>query len=236
MANLTFESAVDTIVSMKGEIIQALGETFIMVGLSTTFAVIFGTILGVLLFVTSSHQLHYNKQLNLFLDNIVNLIRAYPFVTLMIAMIPITRAIIGTTIGPIAASFVLSVSGLFYFARLVEQNLREVPKGVIEAASAMGASPMSIICKVLLNEARAGMVSSITVLAIGLLSYSAAAGMIGGGGLGDPCHPLRLLPLSNGSHHLHRRHPGFTRYPDSRYRQQIGTQTGQALSKPIKTV
>ena len=184
MADLTFESAVETIVSMKGEIIQALGETFIMVGLSTTFAVIFGTILGVLLFVTSSHQLHYNKQLNLFLDNLVNLMRAFPFVILMIAMIPVTRAIIGTTIGPVAASLVLSVSGLFYFARLVEQNLREVPRGVIEAASAMGASPMSIICKVLLNEARAGMVSSITVLAIGLLSYSAAAGMIGGG-LGD---------------------------------------------------
>lgn len=152
MADLTFESAVETIVSMKGEIIQALGETFIMVGLSTTFAVIFGTILGVLLFVTSSHQLHYNKQLNLFLDNLVNLMRAFPFVILMIAMIPVTRAIIGTTIGPVAASLVLSVSGLFYFARLVEQNLREVPRGVIEAASAMGASPMSIICKVLLNE------------------------------------------------------------------------------------
>lgn len=78
--------------------------------------------------------------------------RAFPFVILMIAMIPVTRAIIGTTIGPVAASLVLSVSGLFYFARLVEQNLREVPRGVIEAASAMGASPMSIICKVLLNE------------------------------------------------------------------------------------
>lgn len=140
MADLTFESAVETIVSMKGEIIQALGETFIMVGLSTTFAVIFGTILGVLLFVTSSHQLHYNKQLNLFLDNLVNLMRAFPFVILMIAMIPVTRAIIGTTIGPVAASLVLSVSGLFYFARLVEQNLREVPRGVIEAASAMGAA------------------------------------------------------------------------------------------------
>ena len=222
MTDLTFESAVETIVSMKGEIIQALGETFIMVGLSTTFAVIFGTILGVLLFVTSSHQLHYNKQLNLFLDNLVNLMRAFPFVILMIAMIPITRAIIGTTIGPVAASLVLSVSGLFYFARLVEQNLREVPRGVIEAASAMGASPMSIICKVLLNEARAGMVSSITVLAIvqrgGRYDWRRR--------LGRPCHPLRLLPLSNGSHHLHRRHPGFTRYPDSRYRQQIGTQTG----------
>ena len=119
------------------------------------------------------------------MNNIVNLVRAFPFVILMIAMIPITRAIIGTSIGPIAASLVLSISGLFYFARLVEQNLREVPRGVIEAASAMGASPMSIIYKVLLNEARAGMVSSITVLSISLLSYSAAAGMIGGGGLGD---------------------------------------------------
>jgi D-methionine transport system permease protein len=85
----------------------------------------------------------------------------------------------------VAASLVLSVSGLFYFARLVEQNLREVPRGVIEAAISMGAAPMTIIRKVLLNEARAGMVSSITVLTIGLLSYSAAAGMIGGGGLGD---------------------------------------------------
>ena len=93
MADLTFESAVETIISMKGEIIQALGETFIMVGLSTTFAVIFGTILGVLLFVTSSHQLHYNKQLNLFLDNLVNLMRAFPFVILMIAMIPVIRSI-----------------------------------------------------------------------------------------------------------------------------------------------
>lgn len=185
MADLTFAQAFDTISGMRGEIIQALGETFLMVGLSTLFAVVFGTLLGVLLFVTSSHQLHYNKPLNFILDNLVNLMRAFPFVILMIALIPVTRAIVGSTIGPIAASLVLSVSGLFYFARLVEQNLREVPRGVIEAATSMGANPLTIIRKVLLNEARAGMVSSITVLAIGLLSYSAAAGMIGGGGLGD---------------------------------------------------
>ena len=183
MADLTFEQAVSTIVGMKDEIVRALGETFVMVGLSTTIAVIFGTLLGVWLFVTSNRQLHYNKPVNFLLDNLVNLMRAFPFVILMIAMIPATRAIVGSTIGPIAASLVLSVSGLFYFARLVEQNLREVPKGVIETA--MGASPLAIVRKVLLNEARAGMVSSITVLAIGLLSYSAAAGMIGGGGLGD---------------------------------------------------
>lgn len=184
MADLTFQQAVSNIIGMKGEIVRALGETFVMVGLSTTFAVVFGTLLGVLLFVTSSRQLHYNKPVNFLLDNLVNLMRAFPFVILMIAMIPATRAIVGSTIGPVAASLVLSVSGLFYFARLVEQNLREVPKGVIEAAAAMGAPPIAIVRKVLLNEARAGMVSSITVLAIGLLSYSAAAGMIGGG-LGD---------------------------------------------------
>ncbi|PSJ80869.1 methionine ABC transporter permease [Neisseria iguanae] len=185
MADLTFSKALATISGMKGEIYQALGETFIMVGLSTLFAVVFGTLLGVLLFVTANRQLHYNKPLNFVLDNLVNLMRAFPFVILMIALIPATRAIIGSTIGPYAASLVLSVSGLFYFARLVEQNLREVPRGVIEASISMGATPLTIIRKVLLNEARAGMVSSITVLSIGLLSYSAAAGMIGGGGLGD---------------------------------------------------
>lgn len=178
-------SAIETIVAMRGEIVQALWETFIMVGLSTTFATLFGTLLGVLLFVTANRQLHYNRPVNLVLDSLVNLMRAFPFVILMIAMIPATRAIVGSTIGPVAASLVLSVSGLFYFARLVEQNLREVPRGMIEAAASMGATPMVIVRKVLLNEARAGMVSSITVLAIGLLSYSAAAGMIGGGGLGD---------------------------------------------------
>ncbi len=185
MAGLTLSQALNTIGAMRDEIVQALWETFIMVGLSTAFATLFGTLLGILLFVTSSRQLYYNRPLNLVLDNVVNLMRAFPFVILMIAMIPATRAIVGSTIGPVAASLVLSVSGLFYFARLVEQNLREVPRGVIEAAISMGATPMSIIRKVLLNEARAGMVYSITVLAIGLLSYSAAAGMIGGGGLGD---------------------------------------------------
>lgn len=103
----------------------------------------------------------------------------------MVAMGPLTLLIIGKSIGPVAASLILSVSGMFYFARLVEQNLREVPRGIIEAATSMGASPMRIIGKVLLSEARSGMVLSITVLTIGLLSYSAAAGMIGGGGLGD---------------------------------------------------
>lgn len=185
MADITFDQAVQNIMGMKSEIIKALWETFLMVGISTTVATILGTILGVTLFVTGSRQLHRNVPINSILNTIVNLMRAFPFVILMIAMIPATRAIVGSTIGPIAASMVLSVSGTFYFARLMEQNLREVSKGVIEAAISMGATPFSIIRKVLLSEARAGIVSSITVLSISLLSYSAAAGMIGGGGLGD---------------------------------------------------
>ena len=111
--------------------------------------------------------------------------RAFPFVILMIVIIPVTRLIVGTTIGPIAASLALSVAGIFYFARLVEQNLRDVPKGIIEAALSMGASTGTIIRNVLLVESRSSLILSITTLMISLLSYSAAAGMIGGGGLGD---------------------------------------------------
>ena len=185
MAETTFTQAVANIVAMKSEILLSLWQTLIMVGLSTLFASLFGTILGICLYVSANPQLMPNRLVNAIAENTVNILRAFPFVILMIALIPLTRFIVGTTIGPVAASLILTVSGTFYFARLVEQNLREVPRGIIEAATAMGAKPGTIIIKVLLNEARAGMVSSITVLAIGLLSYSAAAGMIGGGGLGD---------------------------------------------------
>ncbi|WP_037585387.1 methionine ABC transporter permease [Stenoxybacter acetivorans] len=185
MAAANFSQAVNNLISMKSEIVQALWETFVMVGLSTLLATIFGTVLGVYMYVTASKQLYRNQRFNSIAEGVVNLIRAFPFVILMIAMIPFTRMVIGIAIGPIAASLVLSVSGVFFFARLVEQNLREVPRGIIEAAISMGASPFTVIIRVLLNEARSGMVSSITVLSISLLSYSAAAGMIGGGGLGD---------------------------------------------------
>ena len=101
------------------------------------------------------------------------------------ALVPLTRAILGTTIGPIAATIPLSVAAIPYFARLVEQALREVPKGVIEAAEAMGATPLQIVRKVLLVEARSGLVLSPTVLTVSFISYSAMAGVVGGGGIGD---------------------------------------------------
>ena len=185
MGELTWAKAIDNLWSMQSEILKATWETLVMLGISVPVSVFFGTLLGIGLFATGNHMLFFSPTLNKILDKVINLIRAFPFVILMVAMGPLTLLIIGKSIGPVAASLILSVSGMFYFARLVEQNLREVPRGIIEAATSMGASPMRIIGKVLLSEARSGMVLSITVLTIGLLSYSAAAGMIGGGGLGD---------------------------------------------------
>ena len=185
MGELTWAKAIDNLWSIQSEILKATWETLVMLGISVPVSVFFGTLLGIGMFATGNHMLFFSPTLNKILDNVINLIRAFPFVILMVAMGPLTLLIIGKSIGPVAASLILSVSGMFYFARLVEQNLREVPRGIIEAATSMGASPMRIIGKVLLSEARSGMVLSITVLTIGLLSYSAAAGMIGGGGLGD---------------------------------------------------
>lgn len=182
--SLALSESITKLLTMKKEIWQALIDTFIMLGISTTVAIVIGGIFGIFLFLTSDRQFLQNKPLYALLGGITNFIRAFPFVILMIAMSPFTKTIIGTGIGPIAASLVLAIAGSFYFARLVEQNLREVPRGIIEATESMGAPPMTII-KVLVNEARSGLVLSVTILCISLLSFSAAAGMIGGGGLGD---------------------------------------------------
>lgn len=180
----TLSQRIDSLYSMQAEILLSIKETFIMMGLSTAFAVIFGGILGVLLFVFGTRELYPNKAFYAVIGNITNFMRAFPFVILMIAMAGITKKIVGTSIGPVAASIVLAVAGMFYFARLVEQNLKDIPKGIIEAVDSMGATPLTVV-GVLLNESRSGLILSMTTLCISLLSYSAAAGMIGGGGLGD---------------------------------------------------
>lgn len=182
--SLTFSVATDSLLKIQDEILKSLAETLIMMGISTTAAVLIGGVFGVFLFLSSDKQLFNNKKLYALLGGLTNFMRAFPFIILMIAMGGITKFIIGTKIGPVAASLVLAVAGSFYFARLVEQNLKDVPRGIIEAAESMGASPVTII-KVLLGEARSALVLSVTILCISLLSYSAAAGMIGGGGLGD---------------------------------------------------
>lgn len=176
---------VDNLLSLTPEFLLAIVQTFTMVGIAVGAALLLGTPLGVFLFLTSREQILERKTLHNVINYVVNTVRSLPFVILLVAIIPITRLIVGTTIGPIAASVPLSIAAIPFFARLVEQALREIPKGVIEAAVAMGASPVQITWKVLLNEARASIVSALTVTSISFLSYSAMAGTVGGGGIGD---------------------------------------------------
>lgn len=183
LANLTLYW--QQILSAQDSIINACKETLIMVSIATIVAIVFGTIIGITLNLTSPKQLWENKWINKPLATVVDFLRAFPFIILMVVVAPLSVILIDTRIGAEAAAIALSVAAIPYFARLVEQNLREIPKGIIEAAQAMGASNTTIILKVLLTEARAGLLSSTTILIISILSYSAAAGMIGGGGLGD---------------------------------------------------
>lgn len=173
------------IVNAQDLILIACQETVVMVSIATPVAIIFGALIGITLHLSSPKQLWENKWINKPLGTTVDFLRAFPFIILMVVVAPLSKILINTRIGAEAAAIALSIAAIPYFARFIEQNLREVPKGVVEAAQAMGASNTTIIFKVLLTEARAGLVSSITILIISILSYSAAAGMIGGGGIGD---------------------------------------------------
>lgn len=172
-------------IALLPELTVALGQTLTMLGIGLTAAVVLGGPLGILLFLVADGQSLQNRPAALVLGWCVNTVRSFPFIILLVALVPFTRVIAGTSIGPLAAAVPLSLAAIPYFARLVEQNLRDVPRGVIEAAHAMGASELQIVLHVLLREARAGLVLALTVLAISFLSYSAVAGVVGGGGIGD---------------------------------------------------
>ncbi len=167
------------------EIVQALGQTFYMLVITIPLAVLFGTPLGTLLFLTRPGSLVKAPRFYVFLNGAVNLVRSFPFLILMIAMIPVTRLIVGSALGTTAATVPMIVNSIPYFARFVEQTLLDVNRGVIEAAESMGASRLQIIWKVLYSEARSGLANSITILTVSFLSYSTVAGLIGGGGIGD---------------------------------------------------
>ncbi|WP_198769480.1 methionine ABC transporter permease [Fictibacillus halophilus] len=156
-----------------------------MVAISLGVSLIVGLPLGIILFVTDKGLLFENVWIKQIAGILVNLVRSVPFIILLVALLPLTQLITGTTIGPTAASVSLSVAAIPFFARLVETSLREIDKGVIEAAVAVGATPWMIIREVLLPEAKPGIVQAITVTAISLLGYSAMAGIVGGGGIGD---------------------------------------------------
>ncbi|KIA79192.1 methionine ABC transporter ATP-binding protein [Chromobacterium piscinae] len=185
MDAVTLNEALLNLQSMAPEIWQACKETGVMLGIGLVAAIVFGGPLGVILYLSQPGQLFANRAVNGVLSWLVNLVRSFPFIILMVVLIPLTRALVGSTIGPVAASVPLAFAAIPYFARLVEQTLREIPRGVVEAAEAMGASPLQIIFKVLVNEARSGLISSLTILTISFLSYTAVAGVVGGGGIGD---------------------------------------------------
>lgn len=166
-------------------LLEALWETLVMVGASTGLAALFGIPLGVILLVTAKGHILPRPLFNRAVGAIVNATRSTPFIILMVAIIPLTRLIVGTSIGTAAATVPLVIAATPFVARLVEASLREVDPGLIEAAQAMGASPLQIIAKVLIPEALPGIVAGLTITTVSLIGYSAMAGAVGGGGLGD---------------------------------------------------
>jgi len=174
----------DALIDLLPDLAVALGQTLAMLGIGVAAAVLFGGPLGILLFLVGDGQSLRNRPLALLLGWTVNTIRSFPFIVLLVALLPLTRLIAGSSIGPLAASVPLSIAAVPYFARLVEQTLRDVPRGTIEAAQAMGASDLQIVTRVLLVEARSGLVLALTVVAISFLSCAAVAGAVGGGGIG----------------------------------------------------
>lgn len=167
------------------ELGTAIGQTLLMLGIGLSAALLLGGPLGVLLFLLGPGQSLAHGPSFQVLNWLVNTVRSFPFIILLVALVPLTRVVAGSSIGPVAAAVPLSFAAIPYFARLVEQSLREVPRGVLEAAHAMGASEWQVVWRVLLVEARSGLVLALTVLAISFLSYSAVAGVVGGGGIGD---------------------------------------------------
>lgn len=174
---------------MSAELWKLLGESFwetiYMVVVSGTVSALLGIPLGVLLYVTRESQILARPTLHKILGIVVNATRSIPFIILMVAVIPFTRLIIGTSIGTTAAIVPLSLAGIPFVARIAEGALDEVSTGLIEAAQSMGATPMQIITKVMLPEALPGLIHGMTLTLVTMVSYSAMAGAIGGGGLGD---------------------------------------------------
>ncbi|MBB6478309.1 D-methionine transport system permease protein [Negativicoccus succinicivorans] len=164
---------------------QSLGETMYMVAVSSFLSAFFGIPLGVLLLVTDKGHILENAAINKPLGAVVNMLRSIPFIILMVAIIPLTRMIAGSSIGTTAACVPLTLAAIPFAGRLVETALKEVPFGLVEAAQSMGASPFQIIYKVLVPEALPTIIDSMTNVIVNLISYSAMAGAIGGGGLGD---------------------------------------------------
>lgn len=167
------------------EFVTATWQTVYMVFVSGLVATLFGLPLGIILLVTRPHGLLENPWINNILGGIVNAGRSIPFIILLVAIIPFTRLLVGTSIGTTAAIVPLTVGAIPFLARIIENAMSEVSTGLVEAGLAMGATPWQVIKKILIPESLPGLINGITVVLISLIGYSAMAGVVGGGGLGD---------------------------------------------------
>lgn len=178
--------------------LKALGETLQMLGVALLLGSLLGIVIGTVLALTRAGGVLPNRAVNIVLGIVVNLVRSLPFIILLVAILPFTRLIVGTSIGVWAAVVPLTVMIAPYIGRLVENSLLEVPSGVIEAARAMGASPLQIFWRFMLPEARSSLILALTIASVGLIDATAMAGTVGAGGIGD-------LALSYG----YQRYDGF---------------------------
>ncbi len=162
-----------------------LWNTFYMVMVAAFFATLIGIPLGVILAITDKGHIKESPKIYKILETVVNIGRSFPFAILMVALIPITRALVGTSLGTTAAIVPLTFAAAPFLARLVETNIKEVDRNILEAVTVMGSTPWQIIRKVLLIEVLPSLILSITTMVISLIGYSAMAGLVGGGGLGQ---------------------------------------------------
>jgi D-methionine transport system permease protein len=162
-----------------------LGNTIYMVFISAFFALLIGLPIGIILTITSKGHLKEHRILYKVLESFVNIGRSFPFAILMVALIPFTRWVVGTSLGTTASIIPLTVAAAPFLARLIETNLKEVDRHILEAVIVMGSNTWQIITKVLLREALPAMISRLTLTIINLIGYSAMAGLVGGGGLGQ---------------------------------------------------
>ncbi|WP_068498134.1 methionine ABC transporter permease [Paenibacillus kribbensis] len=167
------------------KVVEATGQTLLMVVVTLIFASILGLIIGLVLYVTRKGSLFENKFVFMFLNLLINIIRPIPFIIFLVAISPFTRLVMGTTIGTTAAIFPMTIVAAFAVARIVENNLVSIDPGMIEAAKALGATPFQIITGVLIREALGPLILGLTFITVALIDFSAMAGTVGGGGLGN---------------------------------------------------
>ena len=179
------QGIIPNVVKTFPELTKALFQTLQMVGVSALLSAVFGVFFGVVLVVSAPGGIMENKFVNSVLDKVINVFRSIPFVILIALLLPLTRIVMGTSIGTKGAMFPLVIGTIPFFSRQIHSALCEVDKGVIEAAQAMGSGPWEIVFRVYLREGLGGMIRGATITIINLIALSAMAGVVGGGGLGD---------------------------------------------------